>query len=213
MGEYVIVIEDENGKLLAEVQRTATTGHPLAGEEIALGGVLHVVHRVRHEDDPEARSSREYTIARVFVRVRRDGSRKARRHADADSGPVLPFAPRGPVGAPLDSAILPGPLVAVLVACGYRAQATYFKSRNRVAAGLYRNGHGWFVENETPEEMWRLSRLAKRYCGEVQALIGDSMCDPVTATSPPSIVVSPSLLCSPTPQASPPSARPTLRLV
>jgi hypothetical protein len=162
IGEYRVVIQSMEGELLAEVERTAATGHPAVGEEIVLDGHIYVVERVRHEDDADGRSRRRYTWPRLFVR-RRDGIVRGRRKEAIRAPPrVLPFPqrrrPRG-----VQSVILPAPLVAVLVASGYDQQARYFARRARGAARLSRIGQGWFVEaGESPAEAMLQAREARR---------------------------------------------------
>jgi hypothetical protein len=161
IGEYRIVIQDVNGDVLAEVERTAATGHPAVGEEIALDGCVYVVERVRHEDDPDARASRRYTAPSLFVR-RRDGFWRGRRKDAARATRVLPFGGsrrrrlRG-----VSSVILPPQLVAAVVAAGYDAQMRHFHRRSRGAARLSRLGQGWFVAaGESPAEAKALAREA-----------------------------------------------------
>ncbi len=162
IGEYRVVIQNMQGELLAEVERTAAMGHPAVGEEIVLDGHIYVVERVRHEDDADARTRRRYTWPRLFVR-RRDGIVSGRRKDAVRAPPrVLPF-PRGRRRRGLESVILPAPLVAVLVACGYDQQARYFARRARGAARLLRIGQGWFVEaGESPTEALHEAREARR---------------------------------------------------
>jgi hypothetical protein len=166
IGDYIVVILDADGRVLGEHVLTASTGHPQVGHELKLGdGPTYVVERVVHESDGNELSRRTYSYARVFV------SEKPR-SADEDepdrSRRVLPFADPGPAAS---GVILPASLIAVLVACGYRAQATEFKSRRRLTGRLVRDGYGWFVERESATELRRLSRLAKRYFAEAQSLI------------------------------------------
>lgn len=165
IGEYRVVIESMEGELLAEVERTAATGHPTVGEEIVLDGHIYVVERVRHEDDADGRTRRRYTWPRLFVR-RRDGLVRGRRKEAVRAPPrVLPFPDkrRRPRPGGVQSVILPAPLVAVLVACGYDQQARYFARRARGAARLLRLGQGWFVEaGESPTEAMLQAREARR---------------------------------------------------
>src|SRR6266536_765651 len=95
IGEYHIVIQNVQGQVLAEVERTAATGHPGVGEELVLEGAVYVVERVRHEEDGDGRTRRRYTWPRLFVR-RRDALVQEPRKDPARAPPrVLPF-PAGP---------------------------------------------------------------------------------------------------------------------
>jgi hypothetical protein len=172
--EYLIVVEPAGGAPARELCRTATTGHPALGDEIVVDHRSYTVSRVRHEDDLEAPGDdRVYTVTRVFVRPRPGGD--ARRPGDpavaTEPGPrVLTFrAPAADGDGALTCALLPAPLVAVLVAAGYREQASRHRVARRVMASLRRAGHGWFVDGG--EDHRQLSRRAKRHFAEVAALI------------------------------------------
>jgi len=161
IGEYQIVIQSFDGEVLAEVERTAATGHPAVGEELVLDGAVYVVERVRHEEDGEARTRRRYTAPRLFVR-RRPGLVDEPRRDPARAPPrVLPFPERRSRGR-IESVVLPPTLVAVLVACGYEAQASHFARRGRGGLRLSRSGQGWFVAaGESPAEALQLAREAR----------------------------------------------------
>jgi hypothetical protein len=161
VGDYIVVIEDASGGVLGELERAACSGHPRVGEQIAIDGRLYTVNRVCHEEDGSACASRQYTYARVFVRAGRRGPGERE---------LIPFQ-MPPLLPGVRSEILPEALIAILVACGYRAQATDLRARARAAAQLLRGGYGWYVQLDDPARARRLSRQAKRYCGEVQALI------------------------------------------
>jgi hypothetical protein len=162
IGEYHIVIENMDGQILAEVERTAATGHPAVGEEIVLEGAVYVVERVRHEEEAAGRTRRRYTWPRLFVR--KHGGLVREPHKEPVRAPprVLPFAPGRPRGR-LQSVVLPPSLLAVLVACGYDLQSRYFARRSRGGARLLRLGQGWFVEaGESPSEALVLAREARQ---------------------------------------------------
>src|SRR4051812_13400780 len=148
IGEYHIVIQNVQGQILAEVERTAATGHPGVGEELVIEGAVYVVERVRHEEDGEGRTRRRYTWPRLFVR-RRDALVQEPRKDPARAPPtaaarVLPFppGPRGPRGR-LDCVVLPASLVTVLVACGYDTQMRQFAARSRGGARVLGVWEGW----------------------------------------------------------------------
>jgi hypothetical protein len=69
VGDYLLILIDAEGRVEASEERTANSGHPTVGEEIMIHGRLYVVERVRHEDEPENLSSRQYTFAKVFARL------------------------------------------------------------------------------------------------------------------------------------------------
>jgi hypothetical protein len=184
IGEYRIVIQDMTGEVLATVDRTTATGHPAVGEEIVLDNLVYTVERVRHEDDPDARTTRRYTAPCLFVR-RRDGVVRGRRKDAQRSGRVLPFA--GPQRRNLDgltSVILPPSLIAVLVAAGYDTQLRHFQRRSRGAVRLSRVGQGWFVEaGESPSDCLSLAREARKQRHRAEQLLCRlAACAPVGET-------------------------------
>lgn len=190
VGEYLIVIEDLRGQQIGDAVRTASSGHPAVGDEVLIRDVLYVVHRVRHEDEADGRTEREYTFARVFVRP---ATLKR-----VDSSENQPMARHS--------------LVAIIVAAGYRAQATNFRALNRDVARLVREGAGWVLVESAPEELWRLSRLAKRYYAEVQALIQTrALSSSVSGPSQEPNASCPGAFQAPAQR--PPSRRPALHLV
>jgi hypothetical protein len=202
--EYVLVLPRDDGESARELCRTATTGHPVAGDEIVVDGRVYVVERVRHQDDAEASASdRVYTVAHLFLRACAGGPGRAP-SPEASPPEVLPFRPPTPGGdRAIASDILPATLVALLVACGYREQASRFRTGRRVTARLVRAGHGWLVDGATPAAMWRLSRRAKRCYGEAAELIARVPLTSSCATGAPARAAAPSS----------PAARPILRLV
>jgi hypothetical protein len=172
IGEYRIVIQNMTGEILAQVDRTTATGHPAVGEEIMLDNHVYVVERVRHQDDPDARSTRRYTAPCLFVR-RRDGVVHGRRK-DAHRAPrVLPFmGPRRRHLRGLSSVIFPPSLVAILVAAGYDAQLRHFQRLSRGGARLSRAGQGWFVEaGESPSDALSLAREARKQRRRAEQLL------------------------------------------
>jgi hypothetical protein len=184
IGDYIILVESDSGSVIGSEIRTSTTGRPSVGEEIALNDKVYTVERVRHEDDPESPSGRTYTIAKVYVRIV-EGARPVRRRPKPpqDGSRIPPFvAPAGPSDTPVESAYLPAPLVAVLVACGYRALASEYRARRRITARLMRDGHGWFVD-EPPAHCWQESRRAKRYFVEAATMMQERELSPVILSS------------------------------
>jgi hypothetical protein len=197
IGEYRIVIQNMTGEILAQVDRTTATGHPAVGEEIVLDNYVYVVERVRHQDDPDARSTRRYTAPCLFVR-RRDGVVRGRRK-DAHRAPrVLPFlGPRRRHLRGLSSVILPSSLVAILVAAGYDAQLRHFQRRSRGGARLSRVGQGWFVEaGESPSDALSLAREARKQRRRVEQLL----CRLAVCTPSPSSLPQPHAHAQPQPQ-------------
>lgn len=183
IGDYIILVESDSGSVIGSEIRTSTSGRPTVGEEIALSDKVYAVERVRHEDDPESPAGRTYTIAKVYVRLV-EGARPVRRRPKPpqDGSRVPPFvAPVGSSDSPVESAYLPAPLVAVLVACGYRALASEYRARRRISARLVRDGQGWFVD-EPPAECWRESRRAKRYFVEAATMLQEQRLSPVISS-------------------------------
>jgi hypothetical protein len=209
--EYVIVVEGPDGRATRELCRTATTGHPLAGDEVLLDGVAYTVTRVRHQDDPDPPSERIYTIAWVYLRPLAGGAPRLPLPSSPDrpthptAPSVLPFTPppRAHDGS-VASIVLPATLVAVLVACGYREQATRYRAARRSTARLVRDGHGWIVEPLAPAAWWQASRRAKRAFAGAAALV---MAGGLSASCAPA---RPALR---PPQPRLPAARPALRSV
>jgi hypothetical protein len=207
--EYVIVVEAADGRAHQELCRTATTGHPAAGEEVIIDGAAYEVTRVRHQDDPDAPTERVYTVAWVFVRPL---GAPATPWPTPPSGPasapwaprVLPFALPAPGGdGQVESAILPATLVALLVACGYREQASRYRAARRVTARLRRDGHGWIVDEVAPAAWWQASRRAKHAFTAAAGLLAGARLSGSCA---------PALPNRPSPAPSPRAARPALRL-
>jgi hypothetical protein len=160
------------GEVLAQVDRTTATGHPAVGEEIMLDNHVYIVERVRHQDDPDARSTRRYTAPCLFVR-RRDGVVRGRRKDAQRSPRVLPIVgPQRRHVRRLVSAILPPSLVAILVAAGYDAQVRHFQRLSRGGARLSRVGQGWFIEaGESPSDALLLAREAREQRRRAEQLL------------------------------------------
>jgi hypothetical protein len=70
VGEYEVVVENASGHVVMRETRTATTGHPLPGDEVVIEGRCFVVRRIRHYEEPEARCTRRYTTVEIIVRER-----------------------------------------------------------------------------------------------------------------------------------------------
>lgn len=205
-GEYTVVITDDHSKELKTIDRTASSGHPQTGSEIPVGGDFRTVYRVRHVPDPDDRTSREYTVPLVFVREREGPARRPSNDKDCR---VVPFRSTA-LDADTGSAIFPPMLIAMIVARGYRDQATEFRARMRIATQLAGDGKGWFAE-DTPDELWRLSRLAKRYFLEAEFLIAEmGRAADAAAFSARGSFCAPDLRRAPSPT---PLSAPALRLV
>jgi hypothetical protein len=220
VGEYIIEIEDAQGNPTGETVRSTATGHPIRGEEIKLpDGRIFVVYRVLHEDEPDAYSERHYTTARVFVRPAAAQDRHLAPVAstrDVTRGFIEPLAlPGGFDGPPLRSVILPPFLLAVIVIHAYQEQATYYRRCRRAAGRLIREGHGWILQTLTTDDLWTISRRAKRHENELANACLIRGCGEIIPPSP-GPCERPS---EPTPiqrEAPPPARRahrPTLRLV
>jgi hypothetical protein len=218
IGQYFVTVEDHDGAAIEEHAFVAT-GHPSVGEEIMLPSGLHVVVRVRHEEDGEGRTLQRYSQARVFVR-RGDGSGRAPRPAGTrENTAVLPFAPPAPELA--TASLLPPSLLAVLVVAGYAEQKAMWRTGWR-RVGLLRRVEGrWAVV--AAEQLWRDSRRAKRYMLEAaawtNALVswGDLTWPSSSAAPfrprPPAPAVSAPRGSPPAPTPPPRRAPPALRLV
>jgi hypothetical protein len=92
-----------------------------------------------------------------------------------------------------------------MVACGYRDLATRYRDGRRVSARMQHDGRSWMLSVPAPDQMWKLSRLAKRHFMQIADLMErEPFADFISSSSsgPPS---------SPVP--TPPSPRPVLRLV
>jgi hypothetical protein len=69
IGEYELIVEDQEGQVVWREMMTATTGHPCVGDGMLIGGNNFVVCRVCHFENEQTRASRRYTFAVVFVRL------------------------------------------------------------------------------------------------------------------------------------------------
>ncbi len=220
VGEYMIVMEDAQGNLAGERIRSTVTGHPIAGEEIRLlGGDVYVVNRVVHEDEPDAYSERQYTTAHVYVRpssTRSAQTTPAGRKRDVTTGLIEPLALPGAFdGPPLRSVILPPFVLVVIVANAYQQQATYYRGCKRAGWRLIREGRGWILQSMTLEDLWTLSRRAKRHLNEFVNIVFMRDIGEIIPPSPgPSVPPSESPPKShESPLRAQPEHRPTLRLV
>jgi hypothetical protein len=69
--EYEVVIESVSGQELRRVRLTATTSHPVKGDEIEIEGRTFVVNRVTLlAEGRERKSTREYSFVRLHARPR-----------------------------------------------------------------------------------------------------------------------------------------------
>jgi hypothetical protein len=69
--EYEVVIETLGGREVRRVTLTATTSHPVKGDEIEIEGRTFVVSRVTHlAEGRERRTTREYLFVRLHARPR-----------------------------------------------------------------------------------------------------------------------------------------------
>jgi hypothetical protein len=180
IGEFVVVVEDEDGRTVSVVPRISRSGRPMVGDEIEIAGAAYRVHRARFLDVP-ATTRRRYVGARLFARPIARGSRPLGGEPD----PAPPFSgPRGAKVLPLRSsgaafdeeAILPPALVWTIVACGYREQASAFQRYHDAACALARTEDGWFLDAALPERLWTLSRAAKRSFAQVALALDATAC-------------------------------------
>jgi hypothetical protein len=219
-GEWLVLILNDEGTVVAEFPRSGLAGFPAVGQNFeTTDGKVYVVERVSHTDDPESRSDRQYNYPRVFVRQCGSVPIRTKRPERADSARVLPFD-LPPVDTEVTSDILPTGLVAALVWCGYRAQATYYKACLRYSARLMREGAGWYVELFGYDQTKRLRLRAKQNLTKLEWLLAElssgrlsestdgGSCVPVASptTAPPRLEVPPT-----SPRL--PLGRPVLRLV
>lgn len=219
IGQYFVTVEDSDGNVVEEHELVAT-GHPAVGEQILLESGLHVVVRVRHEEDAESRTLQRYTHARVFVR-RVDEASRAPTPAEQAEATVLPFAPPPPDAT--TSRLLPPSLLAVLVVAGYAEQKASFRLGWRRLGLLQRAEGRWAAI--TANQLWRYSRRAKRYMLEAAAwtnalaaratVTWPSSSRAATGTPAPRAAPSTSAPRDSPPATTPPprSSRPALRLV
>lgn len=165
IGGYVVVVEE--GPTAGEYEFIADTGHPIAGQKVEIDGLVYVVDDVCFREDTEARTATRRSFARVRVRPVGQGDRVT--PPDLDKPTVLPFVP--PPAGGRSTAILPPSLVAVLVVAGYAEQKVSYRVCTRRLAQLRRCGANWV--SVRPRELWRLSRLAKRYMFEAATLAAE----------------------------------------
>jgi len=161
IGGYVLVTSRE------EIDLVATSRAPQVGEEITFESTRYRVSRVEHVEDPDVRATARYTYPRVYVLPVGESASPDETGAKRSTTPlILPFAAPSSSG-PHTSPIFPPGLVAVLVVAGYGTQKVQFRCARRECAELVRSGRGWLVIS--PDEAWRLSRLAKKYMLEAEA--------------------------------------------
>lgn len=178
VGEYLVVVRDEAGRQLTTYERTATTSHPIRGDELEIDSVAYEVVKVRHVDEPGS-TRRRYTTANVFVRPK----------GGAACPPTPPSGPPSPPTSDsgsnviefrrvprdhehrVESIVLPVTLIAALVACGYRAQANHYRRLCEETAFLERaRGESAVKLLGSHAHWWRESRKAKQHAFEAQQL-------------------------------------------
>ena len=221
-GDHTLVILNEAGEPIGSRVRSCPGWRPNVGETVTIDKKLYLVAHVSHEEDPDSRAGREESSPTVFVR-RCHGTPPGLRRpepAKAKEPRVLHFD-LPPVGAKVTGAILPASMIAAIVWCGYRAQATYYKACVRYSAKLIREGTGWYVDLVGYERTKSLRGRAKQNLGKLECLlfelslvnsVSDSVsCDPVPLS--PSPDPEPSRLDLPPISSPPPKGRARLRLV
>jgi hypothetical protein len=67
IGGYLVCVENGEGRVVRELDRTTRSATPIVGDEVVIDGAVFHVHRVRHEEDALL-TRRVYTVPRVFVR-------------------------------------------------------------------------------------------------------------------------------------------------
>jgi hypothetical protein len=161
-GEYLLVVESPSGALTSKWRRVPTVGVPSAGHKIVVDGERYEVVDVLWQDTEASCGDRQYSFPSVIVRpLAPPRIERTRPSVIADDRLVHPLAlPTGPVGPDASSEILPAGLVAVLVWCGYRVQATYYKSRLRELDALMR-GEQWFKHIFDHDRVLRLRKRSR----------------------------------------------------
>ncbi len=173
-GEYLVVVEQSDGKILSEWVRTATASRPHVGDEVVLSGRRYVVHRVVYEDDPSGRGDRDYAFPRVIVRPFEAAPQKpTTKPPKSGKDRVLSLTlPGGPLGPGVTSVEwFPVSLAAIIVWCGYRVQVTYYKACLRQSLRLRREGADWFVEEFDLDQVRELRTRAKSALDQMRVLL------------------------------------------
>jgi len=191
IGHFTLLLQDRSGRTIRELEAVSRSGRPLVGDRFQFLGSTFSVHEVLFlEDEDPQKTVRTYFSPQITLRP--VGSRPPGRPEGDDPGDrparifpsthdgsrnVLPFEPPGgPPGGPVGSltaAILPLPLVANLVAIGYRAQASDFDHDKRLAALLLRSPEGQDLRETLPASFDLLSRTAKQRLVDVMVFVGD----------------------------------------
>src|SRR5207302_1853036 len=117
---------------------------------------------------------RKRLMASVFVKPLGDGGRQPSPEEPND-GPgarIIPLDAARRAARPRDG--LHSHFFLAIVLVGYTVQKIYFRMRHRWAARLERDGLSWQLgPADEPAELWRLSRLAKRYRNETAILCAE----------------------------------------
>lgn len=205
IGRFILLREDDRGLDLPSV---SVLGHmPEKGHELEWEGRIYRVRRIRHIEDPDARTSgpHRYSVPMVWCYFISNAI-----NDDSDDAAIIPFAPPVPTGdETLSSDVLPPSLVAVLVLAGYdtiKCQVR-FAMRNPGQLVHVRGARSFIVPSSRT-----LNKLAKHRRNQVIAFIADHFDGQVELPFVDDEESTPtSLPSTPAPTAPPP--RPWLRLV
>jgi hypothetical protein len=162
VGEFVLVLLDEEGVELGAYPRTATLGYPGLDQYIQFEESVFLVEDVVHLEDADTKGEgRVYMHAEVYARrvtVPDPQPRTKPRPKEERKGRVLQFAPSTDPSGP--SAL--ERLGAALAPIGLRCEATFLDYCANRSALLVRQGDKWLLQVRSPAELYRESRLAKQ---------------------------------------------------
>jgi hypothetical protein len=199
VGEYLVVIENEQGRVVDKLAFSTHTGHPIRGDFVEIDERRFVVDRVVHVKNEDKRGMRTYNYAQVFVRQTHgtpvgpgpSGGLSEDKDSSTAGGRIISFRPREhSKDARLTSAILPVELVAILVACGYCAQAYRLKFASERVNVLARQGEAWVASVLSAEKLWAMRCEAKRKWSEALAVLDELSALRVTCDESPARALS-----------------------
>jgi hypothetical protein len=179
VGEYQVWLTDEQGRITERLfSRVSRTRAPLIGEGLFRDGGSYRVRDVWHFDEKSKRAlPKKYSYPIVIVQKTAEpaptgpstgedslpsiGRAFPRRGGSANVLTLVPPTRAGETGL---SRNLLG-LIAVLVACGYRAQADQLNAAKQLSWELIWSGKSWVLQHlggdaASPDELHQLSRYA-----------------------------------------------------